>query len=351
MIRLSLALAVMLSHFPGARLRFNVGVMAVVCFYIISGYLMQKSYLRFRAHGVRPIRGFYRDRLLRLMPLYWLVLGLSLVSLWLLEVPPWLPLLAQEPGLLSVLLNTLLLPANYVFPPLEIPALLPHPLIPPAWSLAAELHFYLLVPLLVGLRPGWLLVLGLLSLGVQAAAVAYDTPVFGADAFGYRYLPGVLVFFIFGLLLARSAGALVLLLWAAVAALFLVVAPAYGLLGRGYAQEQWLGALVFVPVLVLVLGAKRPRRLGFDRLLGDLAYPVFIAHFLVFLWVGQWLEVDDPLFWPASLAAVLGLSLLLSQVQRLFERRRLALRGFDSLRGGGGGGVDFVHQTLSIKRR
>ena len=334
-LRLGLALAVMLSHFPEARLRFNIGVMAVVCFYIISGYLMQKSYARFRAHGGQPVRGFYRDRLLRLMPLYLLVLGLSLVSLWLWEVPPWLVLLAQEPELLSVLLNALLLPANYVFAPLEIPALLPHPLIPPAWSLAAEMHFYLLVPALVALRPGWLAVLGLMSLAFQVAAVSIDTPSFGADAFGYRYLPGVLVFFILGLLLARGARGLALGLWGAFAVLFLVAAPAYGLLGRGYAQEQWLAVLIFVPVLVWILGAQGPARSALDRVLGELAYPVFITHFLVFLWVGQWLDVEQPLFWPTSLAAVLLLSLLLSQVQRLFERRRIALRGFASLRGGG----------------
>lgn len=74
-LRFILAMLVLLSHIPGLGMPLNPGVSAVILFYFISGYLMGRSYRRFQQHSQQPIRDFYLDRLLKLMPQYSVVGG------------------------------------------------------------------------------------------------------------------------------------------------------------------------------------------------------------------------------------------------------------------------------------
>ena len=69
-------------------------------------------------------------------------------------------------------------------------------LIPPAWSLGAEVQFYLLAPFLL-IWPKRLLLAGLLSLGVYLTALS---GFINSDWYGYRLLPGVLMFFLLSLI-------------------------------------------------------------------------------------------------------------------------------------------------------
>jgi peptidoglycan/LPS O-acetylase OafA/YrhL len=93
-----------------------------------------------------------------------------------------------------ILLNLLLLPINYVFEPLSIAARLPHPLVPSAWSLSSEFHFYLLLPLtlMLGRRGFALVVVGAGT--IQITALLHSISTFNSDNFGYRFIFGVLVF-------------------------------------------------------------------------------------------------------------------------------------------------------------
>ena len=82
-VRFCLACAVLLSHVPGFKWSFNPGVVSVICFYCISGYLMRRSYMRFERFSAAPSRAFLLDRLLKLFPQYLLVLGITALLLWL----------------------------------------------------------------------------------------------------------------------------------------------------------------------------------------------------------------------------------------------------------------------------
>ena len=62
LIRFALAAAVLLSHVPGFHWALNPGVMAVICFYTISGYLMRRSIERFGRFSARPARTFLAAR-------------------------------------------------------------------------------------------------------------------------------------------------------------------------------------------------------------------------------------------------------------------------------------------------
>src|SRR5690606_27249937 len=158
---------------------------------------------------------------------------------------------------LKILLNLALLPANYVFAPLSISALLPHPIVPPAWSLASEFHFYLLLPLilLLGRRGFALIFLG--AAAIQIAAMFHGGGAFNSDNFGYRSTFGVLVFFLAGLAYGRGEETFyrrILQIYLALyLAMLLLVAPSFGLYGNPRVQELLLGACLATPLLAAAL--------------------------------------------------------------------------------------------------
>ena len=340
LIRFVLAFAVLLSHVPGFTWALNPGVVSVICFYTISGYLMRRSVERFARFSSRPARAFLADRLLKLFPQYLVALAATVALLWAWGPSPEFWLLQQEPTLLKVLLNALLLPANYIFGPFVITELLPHPLVPPAWSLATEFHFYLLLPLLFRWRP-LLLALLLATLAVQLFGFVHESPTLNSDSLGYRYLFGVLPVFLMGYLYADGSPAshrLSMALWL-LYALLAGCALAGMAIHQQRAHEITLGATVALPLLVLAIASGRralPATLKrWDERLGNLAYPVFITHCLAFYVVEHLagMAVSATAGFVISAAAVcLAGSLALEQLQRRVERLRIGLRGFASMK-------------------
>jgi peptidoglycan/LPS O-acetylase OafA/YrhL len=139
MMRLLLAMAVVLSHADLRVFQLNPGVTAVVGFYLISGYVMAGLVHR---HYDKPARMpyFYLDRLLRLYPQYLVYAGAALAwHLW--TQTPTL-FLRHAPTWQDIANNLLIVPLNfYMFNGSDAYAL-----VPPGWSLGAELQFYLLAP-------------------------------------------------------------------------------------------------------------------------------------------------------------------------------------------------------------
>ena len=72
-----------------------------------------------------------------------------------------------------------------------------------------------------------------------------------------------------------------------------------------------------------------------DRYLGDLAYPVFITHFIAFYLAEKLLHVTPGLNVTFLLTAgglCIFMSMMLSSMQRKIENYRIRTRGFESLR-------------------
>ncbi|MBD9426162.1 acyltransferase [Pseudomonas sp. PDM15] len=340
-LRFVLALMVLLSHIPGLGMPLNPGVSAVILFYFISGYLMGRSYQRFQRHSTQPIRDFYFDRLLKLMPQYSVVVLLTFLLIYWLGPAQHTMFLNQPVEPLKILLNLALLPANYVFEPLSITTLLPHPIVPPAWSLSSEFHFYLLLPLILLLgRWGFALVSAGAAV-IQIAALFHATGEFNSDNFGYRFIFGVLVFFLAGLAYGRREEVfyrrIVQAYLVTYLLMLLVVAPSLGLYAKPRVQELLLGAVVALPLLSASLHARSAAdwQQRLDELLGRLAYPIFISHFLVFFCceklLGLTLAKDGGGFVLASILGSLAASLLLIRLQAQVERYRIARRGFESM--------------------
>lgn len=310
--RLVLALLVALSHANVAIAGFNPGVVAVVCFYLISGYVMT-GLLRDHYPDVQRMPRFYLDRALRIFPQYLVVAGLTL--LWFAATGKHTAFLQHAPEGSDLLSNLVVVPLNYfMFNGSDR-----FTLIPPAWSLGAEIQFYLLIPVLLLLR---LRMAAFLVGLVVFAAAAWGR--LHTDTFGYRLLPGVLVFFLLGSALydmhrrkGRRSGYVVMAVVILVA-MFALLLARYGRLMSPYNPETLIGMAIGLPLLHWL--GRLPQQ-ALDNRLGDLSYGVFLNHFLI-----QWALVGQPVG-AGAFAAYLGVSLLLSALtQRLVERPVLRWR-------------------------
>jgi len=314
MIRLVLALAVLLSHADLRIAQLNPGVTAVVGFYLISGYVMAGLVHRHYATPAR-IPLFYMDRLLRLYPQYLLYAGAGLA--WYLWTNTPTAFLTRMPTVADLVNNLTIVPMNlYMYNGSD-----GYALIPPSWSLGAELQFYLLAPVML-LWPRVGIVLAAGSLAVHALAWH---GLLHTDWFGYRLLPGILWVFGVGMLMfhwhrhhPRRAA---ILAWMAP----LLALAIYGYLrARGfhaqpYHQEVLVGWALAIPALHW---AARHRFGRLDDLAGDLSYGVFLNHFLLI-----WLLFPQPGHTPVQWAGLAAASLVLSFVsQRWVEKPVLAWR-------------------------
>lgn len=319
--RLLLAVLVALSH-VGFRIHdLNPGVTAVVGFYLVSGYVMT-GLIRTHYSVAGRISGFYVDRVLRLYPHYFAVAGIALA--WFLYTGSRTDFLRVTPGVFNFVTNLTVVPLNYnMFINTR-----EFTLIPPAWSLGAEIQYYLLMP--------FILIFGLRGVVLALSILVYICASFGlihTDWFGYRLLPGVLFMFMLGSLQfdlhhgdghgAPGFGNRTLVI--AVLACAATLAGALSLGGKislPYNRETLMGLALGVVALELL--ANRPRH-KWDERLGNLSYGVFLNHFFV-MWAFFNGRVEGPLATAAYLAisALLALALYATiEAPVLSMRRRL----------------------------
>jgi peptidoglycan/LPS O-acetylase OafA/YrhL len=309
--RLILALLVALSHAGVNVAGLNPGVVAVVCFYLISGYVMT-GLLRTHYSTAQRIPHFYLDRALRIFPQYLAIAAITLT--WFFISGRHTLFLQHEPQWSDLASNLIVVPLNYfMFNGADH-----FTLVPPAWSLGAEIQFYLVIPILLLLRAR--------ALAFAVGAVVFGLASWGilnTDTFGYRLLPGVLVFFLLGSALydarrlqSRARG--IVAGGIAGAVLLWIVLSRLGHLQLLYNRETLLGIVIGLPALYL-LG--RLRQHPVDNLLGDLSYGVFLNHFLM-----QWAFVGQPVGRKAMLVYLLASLLVSALTQYLIERPVLRWR-------------------------
>lgn len=358
-LRVLLALAVLLGHTGGmAGYMMTGGPVAVQAFFIISGFYMA---LVLKERYDRPAlnRTFYTNRALRIYSLYFVFLGLYLAVFAAAQLrignSPLAPYFAEtvsapEKLFLAVLNLTVIGQDLTLYLGVEHGhlAFVDDPFardgrevfhfmaVPLAWSLALELYFYALAPFILR-RPAWQIA-GLMAASFAARTVAAWGGL-TADPFSYRFFP-----FELGLFLA---GALAYKAWAVspgrwegrfgrslVVILVLVLAAYPALLGswdeKAFFTPARVGTLALVALaLPAVHGWSRMSRV--DRAIGELSYPLYLSHFLVFAWLSglEWLRANAMLLTLTTLVC----SLLLSWVVvRFFDirielfRHRLARR-------------------------
>ena len=291
----------------------GAGWTGVDLFFALSGYLITKRLIAYRGTASERLLTFYRNRFLRIFPLYYLflivysmIVRVALPSYWLYYCNWTQPFdIGQIRSPLSHL-----------------------------WSLAVEEQFYLLWPLALILAPrrrliavAWLLLAvtplwrSLALLKGASPDLVYRATIFRVDAL----LGGVLV---------ALTGRHRFLLWAGLAVTVTVTLARQAFVW----SDPWVQALGFSGTAWASAGivgwaAGRPR-LGFVSsrpavMLGRYSYGIYILHWpLAF---AMWMRVAG---WHLGLAATLGLALLESSVVvvlaalsfELFERRVLAMK-------------------------
>ncbi len=226
-LRFALALVVLFAHTGGVRWNLMLpGPMALQWFFIMSGFYMSLVLREKYVHHPRPLQLFLTNRLLRIFPVYWLLLVLALAFAIFLEMRPapaevtasalsffrhyygqmdwgamaWL--IWVNVGLVfqdSVLFLGLDPATGSLFftPQFQTtnPALYRFLFIPQAWSISLELVFYLLAPFL--LLRGWRVVLLVLLGSVLLRVVLIGEGLF-RDPWAYRFLPTELALFLLG---------------------------------------------------------------------------------------------------------------------------------------------------------
>ncbi|HEV2331230.1 MAG TPA: acyltransferase [Verrucomicrobiae bacterium] len=297
-----MAAFVALSHFGVVVAGFNPGQWAVVCFYTLSGLLMERQFhkLSQQANGTAA---FYLDRFLRIYPLFLVVLLLA----WAGNRLSW--------GAAAA--NVTLLPLNYSSL-LGIPML-----IAPSFSLACEAHFYLLVPLLVFLSTRILRVILIASLCLFTVSPFLPQSTF----WGFAGLPGILFTFLSGILLNRKDYRFIRVLW--LVALLLLITFGLGKylhagLPTGININVTIGCLIALVSTVFL--DKLSPRVQWDKFLGLFSYPLFLCHELAAGFLGRHWQIRNPLELLIGAVLLAGILIVTVEIPSDWFRYRLRRR-------------------------
>lgn len=327
-LRFLLAMAVVCAHTPFGT-QFTGGRVAVQTFFMVSGFYI--SLILHTTYNDKAL--FWSNRILRLMPSYYVVALLTLVSVLVFDVAVYSRFedFAQLPDaakLFLVLTNALLFfqditmflgvsngnlhfVTNFAN---STPPLYHYLLVPQAWSLGIELSFYLIAPFALRLSDRKLYFLLAASFAVRAALYVYGLRL---DPWNYRFFPSELAFFIIGALSQRYYEKYRHWLRKANLRLGPVVVVGVWAFTASFAHIPVSKTLLMVVYFAIVAMAlpllfETTRKSRIDRHIGELSYPIYLSHMLVIsclqsLWKGP---LNNAFGFSACIITI-GLSLLI----------------------------------------
>ncbi len=289
------------------------GKSAVVCFLVVSGFSIAASLERRRAD-------FFWRRALRVYPVYVLALAATAVLERLcdgLYVAPHLRF--EGEGWVTLIGNAFFL-QTFLVKPVSFDR--------PVWSLAVEVSYYALAPLLVSFRPGWVLLL------MTCSALSFLLPKHIDLGIAYH------VFSKFNALNYLWPWLLGVVLWQQRARLefkkgkilLVLIALAAGLIQIAPATRDSYGAITLIITTACIWPWKH-RRFGSivtraGAIAGDMSYAVYLLNLPLLIALGRIGYADNL---PVVMLAVLGCSYLVIIVWEpgarwLMERLRTNVR-------------------------
>lgn len=297
-----LALTVLNYHYQFCPFNFLNSFSAVVTFMMISGFYISMVINERYGTDLQGTLAFYGNRLLRLFPAYWAVLvGCRLF--W-----PNQPVALSDIFLIpQPFLGQFRLTENGLY-------------LGQMYTVALELMFYAIAPFIVLRRLRWLILAfaatAIYTAGAWLAIWKAGLPLQGdvASSWEYQFFPGTLLYFFAGALVYRFYLLVAKWRWSRlVGPLALPLLVAVGWLTPSAHRDVWTNnfsvfafyALVGGLIPFLFIASKAWR---WDRLIGDLSYPLYIVHFPI-------IDLVDGTSWLAgkeSGLVVLGLSLAFS---------------------------------------
>ncbi|MGE0597119.1 MAG: acyltransferase family protein [Hyphomonadaceae bacterium] len=351
LVRVALALAVLLSHLPPASYKFLSGGLAVHSFFIVSGFYMA---LVLDGKYKDPAL-FYSNRLLRLAPTYFVTCVLSAITLWVFTASP-----TASPELMATIFSNPLTAVVMAFENIFVVGqemlfwvsiddagnLIWDPrgplpdentvvgwqglLTPQSWSLSMELMFYALAPWLARAGWKWIAIVAALSIALRLAG-----PLTGVEYLLWqgRLFPTALFLFLLGML-AHKALPLAMTLpkyvgWIAAAALLAFIA-AHPLIqtaieqttGINAVQGRWIVYAVVTPLIPFIFATFKD--FAWDRWIGDLSYPIYLAQLMVIGMVLTYLTDPTLQIWVAIGGTIALSALIMVVVEQPVDRWRQA---------------------------
>jgi len=316
-LRCILALSVLVSH---SNPIFGVHLVdadaAVQAFYIISGFYMALILNEKYVHQANAYRLFITNRFLRLFPIYWMILALSLIFYIVAYYHPHgsnieTPLqvfttnfhhLRADTMIFLVVTNLFLFfqdavmflglnPTGGLFFTTDFrttnPQLHTFLMVPQAWTIGVELLFYLIAPFIVRrsqkTHVAIIITTGLLRVVLRRVGLDHDP-------WSYRFFPTELIFFVLGSLaysIYRNIRNRPLRRWQlSIPLIVLFTATLLYETAHFPMKRYFYCLLVFVAVPFLFLWTHKSK---IDSYIGELSYPMYMCHMLVrsvLLWLG-----------------------------------------------------------------
>ena len=283
-VRLFLALVVAIGHLQGIVLApaglgipgyYTLGVnagYAVLFFYVISGFLMSMVLSEKYSPTLKGTLQFYKSRFIRIFSLYWPVALLVIIV----STDIRSSVLAGSPA--DKLTNIFVLGMDWRISFADYPsdhwgaAIFG---LRQAWTLSAELTFYLLAPFVLRSR-----VLTVAALSASAMIRAYMVSTTGFDPhWTYYFLPSTFLFFMIGHVAYRASRLARWLDTGIAGAIFLTCSTVF-LLVPTYADWDsmrfWCAVLCFALSIPGVFTATQANQ-WFNRI-GNLSFPVYMVH-------------------------------------------------------------------------
>jgi len=312
LLRVVLALFVVIEHantfhffnFPGA-------VLAVKVFFIISGFYMtlilDKKYVGKGSYSL-----FISNRLLRLYPIYWVVLGLTVLisfsSHFLYN--DWLRLTAyvvyDDILTIKALLflgftNIFLIGQDlYLFLGLDVhsgnlfftsnfsqtdPRFYSFLFVPQAWTLSLELMFYIIAPFIVRKKLKIVILLIFISLLIRGFIYFYLNMPY--DPWTFRFFPNELVFFLLGVISYRIYEYINRITVNKKLIIALISIFYFLMIFNRYLPEtgvlEYIVPIIFYTIACLSIPFifQMTRNNSKDNRIGELSYPIYITHLLI----------------------------------------------------------------------
>jgi peptidoglycan/LPS O-acetylase OafA/YrhL len=265
------------------KLGFNSGY-AVMFFYVISGFLITFTLTRNYARDLGGVLDFYRNRFIRIFSLYWPMVLLSFLlipGVWteFVDAGFW----DKTTGLFLVGMDWRLAFASY--PQTHWPAAIGA--LHQAWTLGAEVTFYLLAPLLLR---SWRVAAAVLFASFGLRAIFVLSMGF-SDIWTYHFVRTTFGFFLLGHLTCLGGRRFPILANSGLGTLLLagsLLAMTFGGSYRSFDGTRfWTSVLLFTLALPGLFEATKGVR--WMNLVGDLSYPIYLVHTAVLILLEPWL--------------------------------------------------------------
>ena len=339
-LRFYLAMAVCLNHLthiPGSTsgvVLIPDSFLAVEIFFAISGFYMTLI-LEEKYTGPGRLWSFYRNRALRLFPAYYIILiSFILLSLGLRLAKGHWVFLAESAAMFSqsnwftqvyaALANLFIFGQDSLFLMnysqgagglcLDCAAsgttLFPWQLlvIPQSWSIEVEMLFYLVAPFLIRLRTKTVIA-AIISL--LAMKIVVNHFVTYTDYWSLRFPPFESLFFLCGIISYRvykHVNSSVLndfVMLSTTSSIFLFLALSQFLVNDSL---KMIMACIVVPGSIPFI-FKMSRNSIFDRNIGELSYPIYLAHYAVIQMVVYWYRGPHPVLFVAAVTFLISFAL------------------------------------------